>query len=56
MRLVRMAELAEMLDVPAKPHARDSRIAEHAGANDWLAVQEMCEVDVTTTALIFATW
>ena len=56
MRLVSVAELAEMLDVPAEPHARASRIAEHAGANDWLVVQKMCEVDVITTALIFAAW
>jgi predicted PolB exonuclease-like 3'-5' exonuclease len=56
MRLVHMAEVAAMLDIPAKLHAHASRIARYAGANDWSAVKGMCEVDVTTTALIFATW
>lgn len=56
LKLVHMSEFAAMLDIPAKIKGRASSVEYHIRAKDWDSVQEMCEVDVITTALLYASW
>lgn len=56
LKLVHMSEFAAILDIPAKIKARASSVDHHIRAKDWDSVQEMCEVDVITTALLYASW
>lgn len=56
LKLVHMSEFAAVLDIPAKLKGRASSVDHHIRAKDWDSVQEMCEVDVITTALLYASW
>ena len=56
LKLVHMSEFAAVLDIPAKLKGRASSVDHHIRAKDWNSVQEMCEVDVITTALLYASW
>jgi hypothetical protein len=55
-KLVHMSEYAAAAGVPAKLSARPFSVARLARDGRWAAVQEMCEGDVLTTALLLARW
>jgi 3'-5' exonuclease len=56
MKLVHLAEFAAMLDLPAKMTQAAYAAARLISEGDYVGVQEMCESDVITTALLFAGW
>lgn len=51
-----MAEFAAVMDLPAKMTAVPWAAAELIRRADWQRVEEMCEADCITTALLFARW
>jgi 3'-5' exonuclease len=56
MKLAHLSEFAAMLDLPAKITQPAWAAARLVANGDFVAVQEMCEVDVITTALLLASW
>jgi 3'-5' exonuclease len=56
MKPVHMAELLASLDIPAKISAPAFAMARHIYAGNWDLVQEGCEGDVISTALMLARW
>lgn len=56
MKLAHLSEFAAMLDLPAKITQPAWAAARLVADGDFEAVQEMCEVDVITTALLLACW
>ena len=53
---VHQAEYAAALDIPAKMTAAPFRVASLIYKGQWTAVQEVCEGDVLTGALLLARW
>lgn len=51
-----MAELAALMDIPAKVTEPAWAAARHIAAENWAKVEEMCESDVATLSLLFASW
>lgn len=56
MKQVHMSELLASLDIPAKISAPAFAMARHIYAGEWDQVQEGCEGDVISTALMLARW
>lgn len=56
MKPVHMAEILASLDIPAKVSAPAFAVARLIYAGQWDAVQEACEGDVISTALLLARW
>jgi hypothetical protein len=54
LKLLHMAELAAVMDIPAKVTQPAWAVKCFIAAGDWVKVEEMCECDVATTALLFA--
>lgn len=56
MKPVHMAEILASLDIPAKISVPAFAVARLIYAGEWDAVQEACEGDVISTALLLARW
>lgn len=56
MKPVHMAEVLASLDIPAKMSVPAFAVARMIYAEQWDAVQEACEGDVISTALLLARW
>jgi len=56
MKPVHMSEYAAALDIPAKLSAAPYAVARLVAQERWDLVQEVCEGDVITTALLLARW
>ena len=56
MKPVHMAEILASLDIPAKISVPPFAVAGLIYAGQWNAVQEACEGDVISTALLLARW
>jgi hypothetical protein len=56
MKQVHMAELLASLDIPAKISAPAFAMARHIYEGEWHLVQEGCEGDVISTALMLTRW
>ncbi len=56
MTAAHMSEFAAVLDLPAKMTAAPWQAAELIRRGEWRKVEEMCEADCITTALLFARW
>ena len=56
MKPVHMAEVLATLDIPAKISVPAFAVARLIYAGQWDAVQEACEGDVISTALLLARW
>jgi 3'-5' exonuclease len=56
MKPVHMAEILASLDIPAKMSIAAFAVAENIYAGQWDTVQEACECDVISTALMLARW
>lgn len=56
MKPVHLAEILATLDIPGKITLPAFAVARHIYAKQWEAVQEACECDVISTALLLAHW
>ena len=56
MKPIHQAEYAAALDIPAKMTAKPSVVAKLIDTGQWDLVQEVCEGDVITGALLLARW
>lgn len=56
MKPIHQAEYAAALDIPAKMTAAPYAVANFIKTGDWDSVQEICEGDVITGALLLARW
>lgn len=56
MKPVHMSELLASLDIPSKISVPAFAVAHRIYAGDWDAVQEACEGDVISTAMLLAHW
>ena len=56
LRQCHMAEFAAVLDLPSKFVASSWTVTRLANRGDWTKIEAIAEVDVITTAMLFASW